>query len=160
MKMDRTDELVANRQTDKWTVKQTDGLANRQSDRNEKEILIGGKRQNVNQSGRLMGWPVQRQTDRLDPRTVVETARQKDGQFWQTDGLAKRQTDRQTIAIFIHSILAFSVIFKEPTKCKKEASKEILKRGKAEIIKTFSIQKRSKLVRLELQINSTLWPVL
>jgi hypothetical protein len=59
----------------------------------------------------------------------------------QTDSLADRwagqKTDRQTIAISIHSILAFSVILKEPTKCKKEASKEILKRGKAEIIKNF-----------------------
>ncbi len=43
MKMDRTDELVANRQTENWMVKQTDGLANRQTDRNEKERLIGGK---------------------------------------------------------------------------------------------------------------------
>jgi len=66
---------MANRQTENWMVKQTDGLANRQTDRNEKERLIGGKSQNVNQSGRLMGWPVHRQTDRLDPSTVDETAR-------------------------------------------------------------------------------------
>ncbi len=34
---------MANRQSENWTVKQTDGLASGQTDRNEKERLIGGK---------------------------------------------------------------------------------------------------------------------